>query len=374
MKKIILIVSLGIILSSCNDLVKYNDGYGETLVNTGPPVILKVSPVTDRDTTLTSAAIMQYVIIQGDNLLGVSKITVNGMTLDLKQVYITKKEITLQIPEQIPDTITNKIVLYTPSGEISTDLKLVIPPLVVNGMESEYVIDGDSLMITGKYFNIWTKMVMFDDVQANFTVRHRDTLMVEVPTSKKGIMSKVKILDVKDSTRLIPYYYRDNRNTPITFEYPYIGTTNTAGYIVENGTNPLPVSGNYSKMTGNSDGKWTWLYCAEQKCTLPDDAILNPSKYVMKWEYAPMTAYPNHAIILMIETATTGGSQGIFGNFKATKKWKTQTVALNQIIKNTMSITADKTYKVRFILDTAANDGGNPFQMCIDNIRIVPKE
>lgn len=376
MKKILYIILLwGFILTSCNDVVKYKDEIHDDK-NSGPAKITKVTAIDDRDVALNSCSILQYIIVHGDNLLGTSKITANTVNVDVKEAYISKNEVVFMIPGAVPEVVTNQIVLTTPSGDVSINIGLDIPPLQMGQFECEYTLPGDSLRMVGRHYNIWVKKVMFGDVETGFRATS-DSLIIDVPSAKYGKQTKISIVDPQGGTTEAPYYYNDTRNIVISFEDP--NTTQdpiTKEYIVVNGTKPLPINGNYSRAVyfknGGPVNPWDGMPIGSELVVLDDDIIENPQNYMVKWEYAPMLEYPDNMLQFEMNGSGWKPING-FGNFKATGKWRTYSVALTAHMTDFKAPRPDKTYPVAMMIMRTT---GSPevVDLCIDNVRIVRKE
>ncbi|WP_312191941.1 hypothetical protein, partial [Sphingobacterium sp.] len=80
----ILFITLSVCLSmgviSCQkDIVNYNDGYDDQLTSDGPPVIEKVSTAADLNATITSAALTDMIVLQGNNLAELKSVKLNDV-------------------------------------------------------------------------------------------------------------------------------------------------------------------------------------------------------------------------------------------------------------------------------------------------------
>ncbi len=101
---------------------------------TGPPVITNVrtpDPAT-ADSSVERAFPGDYIVIQGENLEGVTHIYFNNTEVPFSRMYVTNTNIILQIPSEIPlkgsdPSAPNEIRVVTPQGEASFSFKFLSP-------------------------------------------------------------------------------------------------------------------------------------------------------------------------------------------------------------------------------------------------------
>ena len=103
-------------LSSCNDIVTYNDNYDDGMTSTGTPVINMVYDADDTEKTapIVSAAFEDMVVLSGDNLIHVTRVAFNDVEVPLSEVYATAKNVYLPIPRRVPEEVTNKLSTVQP--------------------------------------------------------------------------------------------------------------------------------------------------------------------------------------------------------------------------------------------------------------------
>lgn len=147
-------LSLGMI--SCQkDIVNYNDGYDDQLSSDGPPVIEKVSTAADLNATITSAALTDMIVLQGNNLAELKSIKLNDVEVDLATVYAVRSRITLPIPRIVPTEVNNKVTVETAKGITEFPFEVKIPNLVIEGLYNEFVAAGDTAILVGKYLDLY---------------------------------------------------------------------------------------------------------------------------------------------------------------------------------------------------------------------------
>ena len=92
---------------------------------TAQPKITSVV-TADRTTTITQGEYNQFVIIKGENLCNLKKFMFNDVEVSIDQLYANNNELTVKIPNRVPENLNNKITLETPSGTVQYDFKINI--------------------------------------------------------------------------------------------------------------------------------------------------------------------------------------------------------------------------------------------------------
>ena len=144
-------------MTSCDDIVTYDDNYDDGMTSTGAPVINAIydSEDTEYTTPLESAVFEQMLVITGDNLAQVKKIMFNDVEMQLSEVYATREKAFMPVPRQIPENVTNKIVYETELGSTTFDFTVNIPEVKVDGLYFEFCQPGDTVQIVGDYFDLY---------------------------------------------------------------------------------------------------------------------------------------------------------------------------------------------------------------------------
>ncbi len=110
--------------------------------------IMRYVVTSDRADTITSASFKDWITILGDNFADVKSIHVNSVNIALKDSYITKNEITFQIPATTPDTINNLITLQTSNGVATLPFTVNIPkPIVVPARTASWLFDDPTNLL-----------------------------------------------------------------------------------------------------------------------------------------------------------------------------------------------------------------------------------
>lgn len=146
-------------LTSCDDIVNYNDGYtpAEQQANAGAPVIKAVYDVADTAfaTPITQGTLGQTVVLVGQNLNQVQSVSFNTVACDMNNVHTMATRSIVQIPSKLSTEQVNKIEYTTPQGTCNYDFIIPFPDLIINGLACEFTNAGDSTTVYGKNFDLY---------------------------------------------------------------------------------------------------------------------------------------------------------------------------------------------------------------------------
>jgi len=290
MKKIYAITNLFMIfllmgtVSCQKDIVTYDNDYDDQLTSDGPPALDKVSTAADLESAIDEGELTQMIALHGQNLTGIRSILFNDVEVDLKQVYAVRSRITLPIPRQVPGEVSNKITVETDKGTATIPFVINIPALVVNGLYNEFITEGDTAIITGKYLDLYqldTLNGVFDiggtEVKPFRSVE--DSVYFVVPeNTQEGATIAISSPLVSD---------------PVIFRYRDAGFSmldiNSLTSFVTDGTrngDPVPLPG-FEKFLRihQSYAAWSWNGIFWSGFNLDDADILeNPHNYYVKFE------------------------------------------------------------------------------------------
>jgi hypothetical protein len=137
-KKILALILCIPILMSCKG--------GDNAVS-GIPVIKCVVSAGSSD-TITSAAYNDWITIVGNNFVNVKSIYVNDVEISPQKLYLTKNEITFQIPSTTPGKVNNLITIQTNSGTATLPFTVILPaPIVVPDRVASWLFDDPSNLL-----------------------------------------------------------------------------------------------------------------------------------------------------------------------------------------------------------------------------------
>ena len=290
-------------LSSCNDIVTYNDNYDDGMTSTGAPVINMVYYADDTEKTapIVSAEFEEMLVLEGENLSHVTKVLFNDVELPVSEVYATAKNAYLPVPRKVPGEVTDKIYYTTELGETSYDFKVVIPEVRVEGLYNEYCEPGDTVQIVGDYFDLYG----FDgSVETSKVTMNGETLKVD---SVSEYYFSVVIPENAQPKSLINIDYEGvngHVNRQIVFrnadsflfdlDDPEGSNISKTDYITDgsNTDDPEPIDGkSFVRITGEF-GSWAWTTWLNGNVAIPQDVVDNPSEYVFKFEISCPASVP----------------------------------------------------------------------------------
>lgn len=295
-------------LTSCNDVVKYNDGYtaAELMANDGAPVITAVYDVADtrQEYPITEGTINQMVTIVGRNLNQVKSVKFNTVECDMANVYTASTKAVVQIPSKLSLEQVNKIEYTTEQGTTSYDFTIPFPDLTVSGLDCEFKNGGQPVGINGANFDIYG----FDEGVSKVTLN--GTALTPTDITAKGMT--VTIPEGTPDNSVIRVEWTSKGQT-MTTDLPYRPTRhllygsyegvslnidgavksylsieddgNAAAATASLGHKHLHVTGSYSA--------WSWN-TIDLSCNMveTDGDLSNPDDYVLKFEVLTAKSFP----------------------------------------------------------------------------------
>lgn len=375
LNKLILIVVLAFITQSifisCNK--DKASGHGVRRIR-----YVRVTNPQSSDSLLMGAHQGNLIAIMGENLQGAQQLWFNDQKASLTPTYMTATTILVRVPVPIPHDITNKIkILFSDGDSLLYDFVVQISKPSITSMDCEYVNTADVGTIHGDFFYEPLTVDFAGGVTGEIVSVTDKILQVRIP---EGAQPGQITITTNFGTNKSNFWFRDNRNIFISSD-PFTGWSG-ANFVV---TNPGPgdppaINGNYIRVNQPISG-WQWTPIAEGSPdampgskNIPDDAILNPSNYDLKFELNTMK--PFNANVIKINA---GLSNGFDNNnyqwkppFDTKGKWQTVIIPYEEITK---SYGAPQTvnpngYYTRILFH---GPGDLDCDMSFDNFRIVPK-
>jgi hypothetical protein len=368
----------------------------ETEVCSGTPSVTNVTIPTDRTKKITGAKLDEWIVLQGANLCDVNAISLNDVAVNMKEAYVTAKEITLRIPKTVPKAVSNKITLMTPAGEQKVDFTVYLAPLIAygyGGATEEYTPAGQNLVILCKNLDLYNfklenTKVMFGTVEAKATKVTAEEIHVTVPN---GIAKNTKVTISNGAVEKdVQRKYKD-----------------TAGLIVNNddlsgswtgdksseGPNPAPIDGKYRVCKGLLKA-WDWneSFHFAQNQPLSNAGITagNVNRYLVKFEVNVPKDWSSNPLRIWYRPTKLGtmnynfpwGGNNFSGATFKTSGWQTVTIPLKDFMFSEDDAGNNKGKNVT-ILNEEVKDwieyriyvfGGDQKEMEVywDNFRIVP--
>lgn len=255
--------------------------------NMAQPQVMKITSTTDLETSLSACNLGDWVVVHGEGLDNVTSINVNGVELNIRDVFREANRITLQIPRELPEgEPTNKIRVNVADLVAETDLAVSIPDLIVTGLDNEWAVAGETVKVCGNNFDLYDVTadageVFFGDAKAKITETQATFVTVVVPNGVSN-KSQIKVVS-KKSTVIAPVLYRDDTNLFEGFEsgFGWAGTDN----LVTDGSREgdiAPCNGKYFYMNEVLHANW-YIFIANA-VMWPKEMWENPENWCMKFE------------------------------------------------------------------------------------------
>ena len=340
---------------------------------------IRITRPQSSDSLLVGAGQGKLIAIVGENLQDAIEVWFNDQRASLTPTYITSTSILVVVPNPIPLAITNKIKIVFKNGFILYhDFEVQISPPVVSSMVSEYVKDGDVATIKGDFFYTPVTVKFMGGAMGEIVSVQDQILEVRIPTGVQPGPITVKTNFGETKSNL---WFRDNRNLLITND-PWSGWWGQTNVV--SGTNPLAISGNFSRITQNI-GAWAWTEWIGGKedalatsHNLPDDAVLNPDKYYLKFEINTLKPYNGNRIKIMIGQVNgpdpDWNTEPYFWEapFDTKGKWQTVIIPFNEVVAHytTNWGLRPQGYGVKVWFH---GPGALDADIAFDNLRVVPK-
>ena len=338
----------------------------------GAPELMKITSTTDFETSLTQCDLGDWIVIHGENLEYVTSVNINGVEVNMRDVFLEKDKITVQVPRELPDgEATNKVIITMGDFTSEINLDVFIPNLIVTGLENEWAVIGDTVKLNGNNFDLYdvtidNGTVYFGDIIAEVTEASADYIKVIVPNGAiKG--SQVKVQS-ENATAIAPGLYCDARNLFEGFEasFGWAGTDN----LVTDGTKPgdvVPCNGKYFRVSQVHDGGW-YIFIANSYMW-PAEVWANPEEWCLKFEI--FTQIPiSDKFIQFDQTKYQWKPWGVIA-FDTYGKWKTVTLEMTDVLLN--GYTQDPNSAFLFQLSLQGG-GAETVDFGLDNFRLFHKE
>lgn len=290
-----------LMLSACHDIVDIPDG--EDFSSDGVPTITKISFIDQPDSAITTGEMGQWLAIQGDNLAQVKALLFNDISVDLKNLYAVRHQISVAIPAEAPNKLTNTVTIQTDKGEITYPFTILFPDIIVNGFVNEFATAGDEAVITGRFFDLYglsglEATVTLNGTPVTLTDKSDTRLAFKVPDN---ITDNTEVVLNSPKMKKPDTLFFHNRGIPFfeSYDKSYLfdkGFLWTDQSYVSDGTNtgnPVsPLGGSFFRRK-NSYSAWNWDTLIGGHFDLTDtDVADHTENYNLKFEVWTAKANP----------------------------------------------------------------------------------
>jgi hypothetical protein len=359
--------------------------------NGAQPVIhyIRTTDPNASDSLLAGGFLGNMIAIVGEGLSGARLVCFNDQCVYPNPTYVTDKTIIVSIPSAAPGEVDNLLkIVFNNDTFISYPFKIDIAGPEVISMKSEYVNTGDVAVIQGDFFFEPMTVLFAGGVEGEIVSVTQSAIEVRVPDgAEPGPITVTTNFGEAIST----FWFRDNRFVFGHFDAPTDGWWHGPQYLTPVPEIP-PVDNLYVHFTGQivDAGSWLEFYVgpaaggiAEQTRNIPDDAILNPERYEMKFELLTLAPIATGANIKIYIGNNMEGQRGSnWYNFALTAdtegEWQTIAIPFGEVIKEIkerssppISINVDPNgYGLSFWFHDSS--AAMPLDFAIDNIRVSP--
>ncbi|WEK33410.1 MAG: glycan-binding surface protein [Candidatus Pseudobacter hemicellulosilyticus] len=364
-----LMAGLVLLYTACN---KDDDG--------GTPLVsyVRVMDPASADSLLIGAGQGNMVAIIGENLGKAKEVWFNDQKAYLVPTYITSTSIITVVPSNIPENISNTMrIIFSNGYVLSHPFETQISKPTMSSMFSEYVAEGEVATIRGNYFYEPLTVTFAGGVTGELVSVKDEEIQVTVPEGAQPgqLIVKTNFGETKSN-----FWFRDNRNIVISSD-PFTGWWNEGFVVTDPGPeDPVKINGNYIRVH-ETIGSWTWKEVAggpnyamgDISKNIPDEAIIKPENYNLKFEVNTLKPYNNNMIKLNF------GLPNDFNNdnylwappIDTKGKWQTIVIPFETLTKNfgTLTVNPDG-YWTRVLFHGA---GELDADISFDNFRVVPK-
>ncbi len=340
---------------------------------------VRITDPAASDSLLAGAAQGQLVAIIGENLQDAIEVWFNDRRTVITPTYITGTSILASVPSLVPVDITNQIkIIFSDGYELLHDFRVVISKPAINSMLCEFVNEGDIATINGNYFYAPISVTFNGGAEAEIVDVDDEVLRVRVPAGAQPgpITIKTNFGETKSDL-----WFRDNRNIFISSD-PYEGWWNGSLVVSDPAAGQPPlISGNYIHLK-KEVGAWSWTELAGGPASsmpvhskrIPDEAILKPEDYFLKFEVNTIKPYNSNAVKINV-ALTAEQNQGYIwpAPYDTKGQWQTVVIPLTEVFASynpKPAISADG-YWTRLLVGNAPGDWDA--DICFDNLRVVPR-
>lgn len=273
---LLIIVSLAI-LSSCKDSDLADP------ISTGQPLIKRVylldTIARHKDSTVVGAEPNVLLVINGENLGGITKAYFNEYETSFNTNYNTNTDLIIRLPGDAPtdSTATNRIRLVTSHGEAVFKFKVIAKPNITGYDKVNFGTGRGDITFKGKNFPDITRIVAYaaknkptdiikDSLVCIIVSKTVDKLVVRVPSTTLSRIT-FNITNSSGTTKLADEFV--NADVAIQFFTEGFGTINspdgTGTWTGDSWGNPVKVNsdqafaGKQSFSIALSAGGWAWF-------------------------------------------------------------------------------------------------------------------
>lgn len=346
----------------------------------GTPVVnyVRITNPKSSDSLLVGAGQGQLIAIVGDNLSDAREVWFNDLQARLTPTYISRTSILASVPSAIPDSITNHLTIIFKNGyKLEYPFTVQISKPYIQSMVCEFVNEGDVATVLGNYFYAPLTVTFTGGATAEIVSVEDEQLQFRIPAGAQPgpITIKTNFGETKSD-----FWFRDTRNIFIASD-PFEGWHDPGLVVSDPGAgDPPKINGNYIRVNKMLSA-WSYNEIADGPASsmpsyskvIPDDAILHPDKYYLKFEVNTLKPYNSSMITINAGTSAQDNSNYHWPPpFDTHGKWQTVVIPYEEVF-NSYTVKPTVNPDGYWTMLLIQGPGDLDADICFDNFRIVPK-
>lgn len=192
-------------------------------VASGVPTIhyIRSPKAAAADSLLTAASTGSTICLVGDNLRSIYELYFNDKKAILNNSYMTDNTVIVDIPQSIPDVVSDKMYMITKNNDtIAYDFSVTVPAPTLTAMSCEYAPVGSTVTITGNYFvddpNVPLTVMFPGDVEVTeFREISQNSISFVMPNCTEE--GSINVTTIYGTTRSA-FHYLDTRGIMFDFD------------------------------------------------------------------------------------------------------------------------------------------------------------
>lgn len=277
---------------------------------------IRMPYLSQADSLIVEANLSSIICLVGNNLTSIKEMYFNDQKAQLNTSYITSHTMIVQVPENIPNEVSDKIYMVTNGQDtVSYDFHVIVPKPIVSSMSCEFAQAGSAVTIYGNYFvddpNVPLTVILPDGQKVtNFTGFTQSAITFTMPEcTTEGTISVSSIYGEGKST----FHYLETRGIMFDFD-GLTGLGNHGWHNRDILSDETSITGNFVQLGNGTvkmseDGGWDdsnfafeyWCgsWDTPQNITSGDGIALNNlvdftdyANMVLKFEMYIPSAYP----------------------------------------------------------------------------------
>ena len=230
----------------------------------GKPTVYYIRPVkaAAADSLLTSAYMGNSICLVGDNLTSVYKLLFNDQQATLNNSYITNHTLLVDVPNEIPGEVSNKMYLITKNADtVKVDFNVLVPGPTILSMKNEHAEAGSTTVLYGDYFvddpNVPLEIAV-GNKEATIKEFTKNAITFVVPEDAVE-NTPIKVSTIYGDAESV-FHWKDTRGMLFNFDTdPHPANHGWHAQVIE--TDETALDGNFLRLGGTDvtmkeDGDW----------------------------------------------------------------------------------------------------------------------